>query len=96
MTEFYFRPSPGECVQTAITLEQQRCSALSGTVLDSQGRGVKDACAVLCGSSGEVLAMDFTGEDGRFYFAPLEPEQLYRVRVFRSGVKLRELEIVTD
>ena len=96
MTEFFFRPAQGECVQTSVALQEQNQSAVTGTVTDSTGKAVKDACAVLCKRDGEVLAMFFTQEDGRFYFGPLEPGQLYLVRVFRSGVKLRELEIVTD
>ena len=34
--------------------------------------------------------------DGQFLFGPLEPEQLYLVKIFHNNTKLRELEVSTE
>ncbi|MBQ8974187.1 MAG: carboxypeptidase regulatory-like domain-containing protein [Oscillospiraceae bacterium] len=92
MTEFYFKPSAGECVCTQVKLTGQSRGAIAGVVTDGAGEPVKDAMVILAPDGGELLEATFTQGDGSFYFGPLE-DRLYNVRVVKGGVKLRRLEL---
>ncbi len=98
---FYIKPSPGELIETLMQLEPDRRSAVCCTVLDKKGAVVPDALALLFRPSQEtekavLIQQTFTDEAGQFIFGPLESETLYVIKVFKNGVKLRELEIVAD
>ena len=43
--------------------------------------------------SGNTVDYTFTDELGRFWFGPIAPEMLYRVRVQKAGGPLRLLEL---
>lgn len=98
--KFYFRPSRGEQINTVITPVEDPVSSICGKVADARGKAVDRALVLLfradTDSGPELLARGITDEDGQFLFGPLEPEQLYLVKVFKNDAKLRELEIRTD
>ncbi len=96
--KFYFRPAEGEQIKTAVHIEADCRSALCGIVLDAAEKPVSDALVLLLragenGSDDSILAYCFTAEDGSFVFGPLQGNSLYLVRIFKSSVRLRELEI---
>ena len=96
--KFYFRPAEGEQIKTAVHIEPDCRSALCGVVLDMHERPVRDALVLLLRASDDggddmILAYCFTSEDGSFVFGPLQGNALYLVRIFKSSVRLRELEI---
>lgn len=98
--KFYFRPLPGEQVQTDFTPAQETRAAICGRVLDPAGAPVEDA-VVLLFQPGEkdcltLISRFVTDGDGHFIFGPLEGGTLYLIKVFRDDVKLRELEIRTE
>jgi hypothetical protein len=95
-SQFYFRPAKGEWIQTVVTPEDEASGGIYGRV-EAKGAGIKDALVLLFISEGEragaFLSAVTTGEGGEFAFGPLVPGQLYMVKVFKDGLKLRELEI---
>ncbi len=95
--KFYFRPAEGEQIRTAVHIEPDCRSALCGVVLDAAEKPVPDALVLLLrasdgGGDDTILAYCFTGPDGSFVFGPLEGNALYLVRIFKSSVRLRDLE----
>lgn len=98
--KFYFRPSRGEQINTTISPGEDPYASICGRVADGHGKPVDKALVMLfrAGDDGEpeLLGRSTTDEDGHFLFGPLEPEQLYLVKVFKNDAKLRQLEIRTD
>ena len=99
--KFYFRPSGAEQIKTVIHIGPECRSALCGAVLDRLEKPLCDALVLLTkasedGSDDTVLAYCFTEADGSFAFGPLDGGELYIVRVFGSGVRLRNIEISLD
>lgn len=98
--KFYFRPSRGEQINTVISPAEDAASSICGRVVDARGKAVDRALVLLFradeGDAPEMLARSVTDEDGHFLFGPLEPEELYLVKVFKNDAKLRQLEIRTD
>ena len=99
-SKFYFRPGRGEQVQTTIRPEPTGAAAICGRVLGGGGRPLPGAMALLQRPREEgvpeTVASCVTADDGQFLFGPLEPEQLYLVKIFHNNTKLRELEVSTE
>ena len=99
-TRFFFRPSSGEQVSTAISLGAQEHSAVCGRVTGAESEPVEDALVLLFrvaeDGAPELLSQFCTDSDGHFIFGPLEGEVLYLIKVFKNNLKLRELEIRAD
>ena len=87
-------------MQTTLRPEPAGAAAICGRVLGSGGRPLPGAMALLQRSreegAPETLASCVTDEDGQFLFGPLEPEQLYLVKIFHNSTKLRELEVSAE
>ena len=87
-------------METTVQPEPIHAAAICGRVLDAGGRPLRGAMVLLQrtreSEAPETLGSFMTDEDGQFLFGPLEPEQLYRVKVFHNQVKLRELEICAE
>ncbi len=99
-SELYFKPGPGEQVETAVHMQEDNRSAISGVVLDKNDKPVADAMLLLykTGGPGEqsAIARVFTEKNGEFAFGPLTAGELYRIKVYKNSIKLRELEIRAD
>ncbi|MEG1633962.1 MAG: carboxypeptidase-like regulatory domain-containing protein [Oscillospiraceae bacterium] len=98
--KFYFRPLPGEQVQTDFRPQEEHSAAICGRVLDAGGAPVEGAIVLLFlpGEQDALILISrfVTDEDGHFIFGPLSGGTLYLIKVFRDDVKLRELEIRTE
>ena len=96
--KFYFKPAEGEHIGTAVTLEKEKAAAICGTVKDKNGNCVGGALVLLFFAEKEKKLIDrqFTDDDGQFYFGPIEGDVLYKIKVYKNDVKVRELEIVAE
>jgi len=96
-TKFYFRPSKGEIIHTAVTPKEDESCGICGKVTDGE-RTVKGAVVLLFETEGQnagkLLSSVTTDEDGEFAFGPLVEGELYVIKVYKDSLKLRELEIV--
>lgn len=94
--KFYFRPSPGEKIHTVVAAREDEASALFGRVTDGE-KPLGGALVLLFAAdgpaAGELVSTVTTDTDGEFAFGPLEESRLYLAKVYKDGVKLRELEI---
>ena len=93
--KFYFRPSKGEWINTRVEPENSGDCGIIGLVTQG-GEALPGAMVLLYeGQSDqtEPLSQTVTGQDGRFVFGPLRGGQLYEARVYKDGIKLRQLEI---
>ncbi len=91
---FYVKPSEHEVVETSVSLALDKRPALTGTVSYPDGKPVEAALITFYRAdlpSRPVGAL-YTDEFGRFSFGPLEPGQLYHVKVFHSDGEVRTLE----
>lgn len=92
--KFYFRPAEGEHIEAILSLAPEKSGAIHGIVRDISGKNVEGALVSLFdGEDGPLISLMFTGEDGHFQFGPLAAGKLYMVRVHKSDLKFRELEI---
>ncbi|MDR0951318.1 MAG: carboxypeptidase-like regulatory domain-containing protein [Oscillospiraceae bacterium] len=95
-TKFYFRPSKDEWVHAVASPDKESGSGIYGRV-EEKGVPVARAMVLLLRAEGErsgkPLSSVITDEEGDFAFGPLEAGQLYVIKIFRDGVKLRELEL---
>lgn len=98
--KFYFKPQPGEQIETRIKINQNNKSSIYATVLDIDGKPVKGALVLLfkVGDSEdteehELISNFHTDEDGQFVFGNLEGDVLYLIKIFFEKSKIRELEI---
>ncbi len=98
--KFYFRPARGEQIFTSVTPEQDDRAFICGRVLDSRERPLENAVLMLYRTEEaavpQLLSQACTDEDGQFVFGPLEGEKLYLIKVFKEGLKLRELELKAE
>lgn len=94
--KFYFRPAKGEKIHTAVVPREDESCGIFGRVTDGESP-VAGAFVLLFEAegtqAGPLVSSITTGEDGSFAFGPLEESKLYLVKVYKNGVKLRELEI---
>ena len=97
---FYFRPAPGEQIHTEICPAPDGFSAILGAVRECDGEPVENAMTLLfrVAKTGdpELIAQFATDEEGHFFFGPLPGDELYLVKVFKSALNVRELEIPAD
>lgn len=91
---FYVKPASHEIVDTAISLSLDARPALTGTVVDTSGKPVAEAFITLyrADTPAAPIGALYTDELGRFAFGPLEPGQLYHVKVFKRSADIRALE----
>lgn len=95
---FFVKPASNERIETTVHLQKDDRPALLGTVLGPDGRPVEAALIAVYRSGGAdapdtPVAALYTDELGQFACGPLEPDQLYQVRVFKSGGGTRSLEL---
>lgn len=94
--KFYFRPAPGEKIHTVAAAREDRDCGVFGHVTDGE-KPLPGAFVLLFAadgqSSGELVSAVTTDADGTFAFGPLEAGRLYLAKVYKDGVKVRELEI---
>ena len=94
---FTVSPEKNERIEAVVTLPEEPRSILHGTVYDAEGRRVKDAVVrlFLCGPDDKLSPAGdtFTDADGEFVFGPLICEKRYVVKVYVSGVVLREITV---
>lgn len=97
---FYFRPGEGELLTTRLCGAGKHEGAVLGQVCTREGQHLPGALALLfrVPEKGEIelLAQFVTDEEGQFFFGPLESGELYLVKVFKSALELRELEIAPE
>ena len=96
--QFYFKPADGEHIDTVVTLEKEKAAAICGTIKDRGGNCVCGALVLLFIAENEKKLIDrqFTDDEGQFYFGPIEGNVLYKIKVYKNDVKVRELEIVAE
>ena len=97
---FYFRPGEGELLTTQLSCTQKPGGAVLGQVRTREGAPTPGALVLLfrVPEQGEIRLLErfVTDEEGQFFFGPLESGELYLVKVFKSGLELRELEIAAQ
>lgn len=91
--EFYIKPGDGEYAHAALTLPETGQALISGVVQGANGPEEGALVLLLEQESGNTTDYTFTDELGRFWFGPIAPETLYRVRVQKAGGALRLLEL---
>jgi hypothetical protein len=96
--KFYFRPSEGEHIETAVQIEQEKAAAICGTVRDKAGAAVPEALVLLfrSGPDRKLIDRQFSDDEGQFSFGPIEGNVLYLIKVYKNNTKIRELEIVAE
>lgn len=97
--KFYFKPTMGEQIETIVHTEIDKRAAICGTVLDKDDKAVENALVLLFKANSEkeeLIYRIFTDKTGYFVFGPLENDILHLIRIYKNGVKIRELEIRTD
>ncbi len=93
---FAFTPGLSERVEAVVTVPKEQRAIIHGTVFDMDGAHVPDAVVRLFVCDGDMLepvADTFTDGDGEFVFGPVEAERSYIVKVYVSGVILREVTV---
>ena len=91
-TELFFHPSQGESVYAAAKLKQEQQSAIFLRVLTPSGEPCSGCLAMLFDDRDELVASVCSDEAGCVAFGPLKP-MLYKVRLYKNGLNLREIEI---
>jgi len=91
-TELYFHPSEAESVYAAARLREEQHSAISLKVLSEAGEPSPNCLALLFDDRDELIASACTDDAGYVAFGPLRP-MLYKVRLYKDGLRLREIEI---
>lgn len=97
--KFYFRPGEGEQIETNVHLFPHRHSAILGSVTDSDNKAISGALVLLfedADSTPSLLSQVCTDEDGQFMFGPLACDKLYMVKICKSSVNSRTLQVKTD
>ena len=91
---FAFTPGQSERGEAVVTVPKEQRAIIHGTVFDMDGARVPDAVVRLFGGdTPEHVADTFTDADGEFVFGPVEAEKSYIVKVYVSGVILREVTV---
>lgn len=91
--EFYIKPGSGEYAHAALTLPDAGQALISGVVSGENGPEEGALVLLLEQESGNTADFTFTDELGRFWFGPIQPDTLYRVRVQKAGGPLRLVEL---
>lgn len=91
--EFYIKPGVGEYAHAALTLPATGQALISGVVAGESGPEADALVLLLEQETGNTVDFTFTDELGRFWFGPISPETLYRVRVQKAGGALRLVEL---
>ena len=92
--ECTIKPQPGECVQAALPLPQSEASVLCGQVLEPDGVPAEQALVLLLDqTSGKTLGCTVTDPLGRFWLGPIPADALYTLRVQKSGLQVRTVEV---
>lgn len=94
---FCVKPNAHERIETVVHLQTDPRPALLGTVLNEYGKPVCDALVTIyrsgCAKNNDIpIGTLYTDTLGRFAFGPLEPDNLYQVKVFKYDEKTRILE----
>ncbi|MDR2615422.1 MAG: carboxypeptidase-like regulatory domain-containing protein [Oscillospiraceae bacterium] len=90
--EFFFKPGEGSHIETRMTLRAD-APAIYGVATSPDGAPASDALVLLLRAEDKsFIDRQFTDGDGRFFFGPLEPGELYLVKIHKSGTEVRELE----
>lgn len=93
---FAFTPGQSERVEAVVTVPKEQRTIVHGTVYDIDSARVPDAVVrlfVCCGDELEPAGDTFTDADGEFVFGPVASDKSYVVKVYVSGVILREITI---
>ena len=98
---FFLKPGAHERIETVVRLAPDERPALLGTIVDNGQRPVEAALVTIYRSGGaagddQPVGSLYTDALGRFAFGPLEPDRLYQVQVFKSGGRVRCLELAED
>ena len=91
--EFYIKPGAGEYAHAAMQLPETGQALISGVVSGETGPEEGALVLLLEQESGNTTDFTFTDEPGRFWFGPIAPDTLYRVRVQKAGGALRLVEL---
>lgn len=91
--EFYIKPGDGEYVHAALALPAPGQALISGVVSGENGPEAEALVLLLDQETGNTMDFTVTDEAGRFWFGPIAPETLYRVRVQKAGGPLRLVEL---
>lgn len=91
---FYVKPAAHEVVETSVTLSLDQRPALTGTVTEPDGKPAEAALVTFyrADAPARPVGAMYTDELGRFAFGPLEPGQLYHVKIFHATDGIRTLE----
>ena len=91
---FFAKPLPGERVEAHISLPQPAHALLCGRVTDDDGQPVIHVPVLLLRDGEDFPAAQcLSDEHGLFCFGPLEGDQLYQLRVFPGGPRIRRLDV---
>ncbi|MBE6992383.1 MAG: carboxypeptidase regulatory-like domain-containing protein [Ruminococcaceae bacterium] len=98
MSQFYFRTSENEHIQTTVHIQPESRCVITGRVLDEKDSPVSDAAVFLYQGiePALLLAQSFTDGDGTFCFGPLQNDTLHKIKIYKNNSKIRELEIKTE
>lgn len=92
--EYYIKPSQGELSTATLSLPEEHSALISGTVLDSAQQPIPEALVLLLGQeTGDLLMATLTDELGKYYFGPVSPDTLYKVRIQTPKLHPRILEL---
>lgn len=91
---FFVKPAANEMVNTTVPLTPDARPALTGTILVQDGKPAAGALITIyrADTPDTPIIATYTDELGRFAIGPLEPGQLYHVRVFKQSGNVRTLE----
>jgi len=94
LQSFYVKPAAHEVVEIAVSLSLDQRPAIVGTVSDPDGKPADGALVTFYRSDALTRPVGalYTDDLGRFAFGPLEPGQLYQVKVFHASDGTRTLE----
>ena len=90
---FFVKPLPGERVEAAITLPEPGGSLICGTISGPTGPAAGIPVLLLRDGEDFPAAQCLSDEHGLFCFGPLEGDQLYQLRVFPGGPRIRRLDV---
>lgn len=92
--EYYIKPAQGELSSAALSLPPEDSALIAGTVLDSARQPVPDALVLLLAKeTGSLIMATLTDELGKYYFGPVAPDTLYKVRIQTTALHPRILEL---
>ena len=92
--DIYFKPAPGERIETTLILPEEEDSCFCAQLLRESGAPVPGVLGLLfTGSSPEPADQAVSDENGRLFFGPLTPDVLYTLRLHVPHRSVRVLEI---